>query len=324
MNYGISQDILVDKSSTGKARPWKDKKAANCLLAAAYESLGTNTPEYKTKASKLRECASWLEFAIGENGVKKLHKANFCRLRLCPICAWRRSLKIYSHTSRIMAGMKSERVYAYLFLTLTVRNCSSDQLSTEISNMMSSWNRFMGYKAIKDVVRGWYRGLEITHNIDQSSPFFGTFHPHFHCILAVPVSYFKNAGYLSHEKWTSLWKKAARLDYEPQVDVRRIKGDTAKAVAEVAKYAVKDADYIIPDDWDLTTETVKLLDEVLAYRRLVAYGGKMAEWHKKLNLDDEMDGDLIHVDGDEIPEEQQKLINYVWNVGYNQYYCSGS
>ena len=212
MNGKNSQDVLLDKSATGKARPWKEKKAANCWLAGAYEVVGAQAPEHQVKDYNLRECASLLEFSTGENGVKKLHKANFCRLRLCPISSWRRSLKIYSHTSRIMAGMKSERVYAYLFLTLTVRNCSSDQLSTEISNMMSSWNRFMGYKAIKDVVRGWYRGLEITQNIDQSSPFSVTFHPHFHCILAVPVRYFKNAGYLSHEKWTSLWKKAARLD----------------------------------------------------------------------------------------------------------------
>jgi plasmid rolling circle replication initiator protein Rep len=163
--------------------------------------------------------------------------------------------------------------------------------------------------------------LEITHNTNPQSVSYDTYHPHFHCILAVNKTYFKNEEYIQKSDWTSFWRKAMRLDYDPVVDVRRVKGNTAKAVAEVSKYAVKDSDYIIPDDWQLTVDTVKLLDSVLSNRRLVAYGGKFKDWHRKLNLDDEVDGDLVHIDGDvSVDPEVKELITYVWHTGYNQYF----
>ena len=52
----------------------------------------------------------------------------------------------------------------------------------------------------------------------------------------------------------------------------------------------------------------------------VAYGGIFKDWHRKLNLDDEQDGDLIHVDGDEPPTQQiDPIIIYTWRTGYSQY-----
>ena len=42
-----------------------------------------------------------------------------------------------------------------------------------------------------------------------------------------------------------------RLDYMPQVNVKRVKGNTAEAVTEVAKYSAKDSDYVIEKDLDL-------------------------------------------------------------------------
>lgn len=310
----------------------------NHLLSLAYEDVNPR------KAARLRECAAWVQFEVQPDASKRLKKANFCRVRLCPMCAWRRSLKIYSHVRRIMDGMETERDYRYIFLTLTVRTCQGADLQNTIDGMMAAWNRLSGYSLVRRAVKGWYRGLEITHdteplisrkryrtnpkyyksmglNVGDANPNYDLYHPHFHCVLAVNPSYFTGKEYLSHENWVELWRKSMRLDYDPVADVRRVSGNTAKDVAEVAKYAVKDGDYIVPDDWDLTVETVRLLDRVLENRRLVAYGGKFKEWHKRLNLDDEMDGDLIHVEDEEEADAKEKpeIVTYVWNVGYNQY-----
>lgn len=344
MNNIINQEFLVDISSSGRERPWRDKKMKNHLLSLAYDQFNLK------KAMRLRDCASWIEFSVQNNGDKRLTNANFCRVRLCPMCSWRRGLKIFSHTTAIMNGMKSERDYSYIFLTLTVKNCDADDLDNVIDSMMKAWNRFMGYKSIKQSVKGWFRGLEITHDVNQFitkdmwhgdskkkmnsrsgyykklglhiedlNPSYDTFHPHFHCVFAVNKNYFNNKEYIKHEEWTSFWEKAMKLDYVPVVNVKKVKGDTLKAVAEAAKYVVKDEDYIIPDDWDLTVQTVKLLDNVLDHRRLVAYGGKFKDWHKKLNLDDEMDGNLINI-GDEVKEDTStEKFYYSWNVGYSQY-----
>lgn len=310
----IELEILSDQSVTGRERPWREKKMANTLLAAAYDEVN------RKKAVRLRECANLLLFKRNEDGTKKLHTMNSCRVRLCPICGWRRSLKIYSHTRAIMEGMSSEKQWAYLFLTLTIRNCEGAELSETLDRMTKGWMYLAKYKQFKQTVKGWYRGLEVTHNIDPASESYDTYHPHFHCVFAVNRSYFKGKGYMTKDDWTSLWVKAMKLEYQPVVDVRRVKGSTAAAVAEAAKYSVKSSDYIIPQDWDLTVDTVRILDRALADRRLVGYGGKFKDWHKRLNLDDEMDGDLVHTDAEKVLDTvPEHLISYVWCAGYSQY-----
>lgn len=302
--------ILTDKSGTGRERPWREKKMANELLSVAYEEVDAQ------KAKRLRECGQFLSFDISGDR-KRLKTMSSCRVRLCPLCAWRRSLKVHAHTTQILDAMAGD--YAYIFLTLTVRNCAADELSGTIGSMMAAWKRLEQRSAFKKAVKGWYRGLEVTHNVDPFSPSYDTFHPHFHTLLAVRKGYFTSQEYLKKDDWADLWKQSLKADYEPVVDVRRVKGTNSRAVAEAAKYTVKDADYIIPDDWDLTVDTVRVLDAALDARRLVAFGGIMKDWHKKLNLDDEVDGDLVNVgENNELTGPLREEV-YFWHTGYSQY-----
>ena len=110
------------------------------------------------------------------------------------------------------------------------------------------------------------------------------------------------------------------LDYDPIVDVRKIYGNTVKAVSEVAKYSVKDTDYLDGCDLDMSRETIRILDKALEKKRLVAYGGILKEMHRRLNLGDEVDGDLTHIDEDKIREGTEVLEEtYIWNTGYGNY-----
>ena len=112
------------------------------------------------------------------------------------------------------------RIYAdhpqmrYLLLTLTVRNCSILQLRETITEMNRAWDRLTKRKSWPAL--GFVRSLEITRGKDGSA------HPHFHCLLAVPPSYF-GRNYLSTAKWASMWADALRVDYTPICDVRIIK-----------------------------------------------------------------------------------------------------
>lgn len=306
-------EVLTDKTAKGKERPWREKKMTNELLSLAYEEVN------KKKADRLRECGNFLSFQVLADGSKKLRTMASCRVRLCPMCAWRRSLKVHAHTVKIIDAMNDK--YAYVFLTLTVGNCTGGELSDTITQMMKAWARLTKRQEFSAAVKGWYRGLEVTHNVDIKSKSYDTFHPHFHTLLAVNKSYFTARSYLSHDAWVALWRECMRVDYEPVVDVRRVKGSTGQAVAEAAKYTVKDADYIIPDDWDLTIDTVRVLDKALDKRRLVAYGGVMKDKHRELNLDDEMDGDLVNVEQDSgaAAADPAKELVYFWHTGYSQY-----
>lgn len=322
------------------------------LLATAYEAIDTG------KAIRLKECGKCLTYRVYEDGTKILDSMESCRVRLCPICTWRRSLKVYAQTAEIVETISHDMRLDYILLTLTVRNCEGAALSETIDNMMHGWDKLMQRKQVKGAAKGWYRSLEITHDVypfitkemfhgdrdkhiksraefykkqglkvGDPNPNYNMFHPHFHVLIAVNPSYFTSRNYISHEEWLKLWKQAIKADYAPQVDVRRVKGnsfaDINKAVCEVAKYACKDTDYIVPDDWDLTVETVRTLDSALARRRLVAYGGYLKDYKALLKLDDEENGDLVHIgddEGDKDKEENFRLVSFFWYAGYRQYY----
>lgn len=331
MKQNINQDtFLIDKSSTGKVRDWQGKKQRNLTLSKIYEMIkefyrhshSEKFNRFLNRSDRSRMCATQLTFAVDDKGNKKLHEGYFCQLPLCPICSWRRSLKIYSQVTKILDAMKKEKDYAYIFLTLTQKNVSAEELPDELDKMMKAWHRFLGYKRVKDVILGSYRGLEVTYNNDVKSPSYDTYHPHFHVLIAVDNKYFKSRKYLSQEAWRDLWAKAMRLDYMPQVNVKKVKGNTAKAVAEVAKYAAKDGDFIIETDMQLSANVVEVLDYAFERRRLVAFTGVMKEWHKKLNLSDIEDGDLVHIDDENIGEidlENLRIVTYAWNTGYMNY-----
>lgn len=311
------EDKLSDKSTTGRQRPWRSKKMANELLALAYEGVDPR------KAARLKDCAKVLSFRRYADGTMKLDGMNSCRVRLCPVCSWRRSLRTFYTVQAIMREViRQGKDYAYLLLTLTVKNCAPADLSATLDLMSQSWNRFLLQPDIDRPINGWYRGTEVTHNTEYGSKDFDTYHPHFHVLVAVNKSYFTSRDYLSQARWAEAWKQALQVDYTPVVDVRRVKGNTVKAVAEVAKYACKESDYIIPDDWDLTVDTVRLLDVALNNRRFVAYGKEFRRIKQQLGIADEETGSLVDVgEPEEISKDDiYQVVHFFWYSGYRQYY----
>lgn len=308
---------LSDKSRDGKERPWRRYKLANEYLALAYDEID------KKKAERLRACGKFLLFDVDENNNKRLVSANSCRVRLCSLCAWRRSLKCFHDTMQIVQYMQENDPKAYIFVTLTVKNCVAEKLSETLDLLFSAVKRLYERKEIKSAWKGCVRNLEVTHNCDVDSADYDTYHPHFHMLVAVNKSYFKSRDYISRDKLRRLWKECLRVDYLPQVDIRACKGSDAHAVAECSKYATKASDYLIFEDWDLTVDTVRTLDKALANRRLVNYSGVMRDVKRLLKISDVDDDnvDLTRVsDCDSNFSVKQKQEMYFWHSGYSQYY----
>ncbi|NEU52818.1 protein rep, partial [Bacillus altitudinis] len=298
--------ILQDKTATGKKRDWRGKKVRSSLMAAHYEGLEkrTGAPYYGKKAEKVSDCAECLAFRRDkETGRLRLYQAYFCKVRLCPMCAWRRSLKIAYHNKLIVEEANRQYKPAWIFLTLTVRNVDGDYLKQAISDMMKGFNRLMKYKKVNSSAFGYFRALEITKNHEEN-----TYHPHFHVLVPVKKSYFTGKSYIKQAEWTSLWKRAMKLDYTPIVHVQRVKGkkgidaeaieqevrkemEEQKAILEISKYPVKDTDVIRGNEvTEENLDTVYYLDDALSARRLIGYGGILKEIHKELNLTDAEDG----------------------------------
>lgn len=315
-------EYLSDKDKKGKERPWTQKKIKSIMLADSYERLGLK------KSYMVRECGSYLEFRrYIESGDFKLNGANFCKDRLCPMCAWRRSLKIFGQTSKVMNKALNDKDYRFLFLTLTCKNVYGEELSSTLDELFKSFKKMMERKQVKSIVKGWFRGFEVTHNIDKKSKDYDTYHPHFHIIIMVNKSYFTDKRYyISQDNWTNLWKESLGVNYIPIVNIKAFKTgtktQTCKSVAESAKYTVKDNDYLIEDNEELTDSAVMILSRALKSRRLIAFGGELRKIHKELNLDDAEKGDLINIDAnDQLRDDINYIIErYKWNIGYSQYF----
>lgn len=311
--------ILKDSSSyTDKERPWQDKKIKSEFVAQSFDRLG-----FVRKSYKLRECGSFLEFKrfLVDDSLK-LNKANFCKVRLCPLCSWRRSLKIFGQVSQIMDEAVKDSDNQFLFLTLTVRNCKGEELPKFLDIMLKGYDYIFKRSKVKKSILGSFRALEITHNTDVNSESFDTYHPHFHCVLMVNKSYF-HKSYITQNEWSELWQNSIKSEYKPIVNIQKIENSESnikKAVAETAKYSVKDSD-ILNENTELQDSAVKILDGALYSRRLISFRGEFAKIKQLLKLDDAIDGDLINCDGqEEIRNDLDFVIErYSWHIGYNQY-----
>ena len=321
-------EILKDCSSTGKERPWKLHKQENLQLVKIYKTAREKNINLITDSRlfDLEHCADTLLFAENAEGKKKLKSANFCRLRLCPMCQWRRSLKMFGQvqtiTDKILERDKSTR---FLFATFTVKNVDAENLETCINilnnkflYLVSRNKTFAPAKKLKQNLLGYLKAVEVTYNSKDK-----TYHPHLHVIFAVRNTFFSSSKYyMSKKEWINLWQQALGVDYKPQTDIRAIKSGTAKAVAEVAKYPVKTAPILsLPDDE--AVEVLKTLTLSLNKKRFVSYGGIFKTVKQELKLADvETDKDLVNVD-----TEQQERFNAVtavlfkYNFRFGLYIC---
>lgn len=308
----MAYKILQDKKN-GKSQPWLPKKIRSLRVADSFQRLG-----YDKKAMRVRFCGSALAFIKNlETGERKLQNADFCKERLCPMCQWRKSLKVFHQVSKVMdRAEKENKNLVPLFLTLTLRNCSAVELSGTLDNIFKAWKNIVDHRKIRKIIVGWFRALEITYNRETDS-----FHPHIHAIILVEKEYFKGKDYMETIDWVQMWRTALKLDYDPICDIRKVKNGKGKhkAVAEVAKYTLKDIEFVT-DDKELTDKLVQILSTSLHGRRLFAFGGLLKKIAKEIGIEEIAAGDLVHVDGETIREDIATVLEvYRWNFGLANY-----
>lgn len=290
----FNEDERMIDEKNGKRQPWRQKKIENLKYANYLQIL-----KFK-KASRVHDCAETLGFAIDQNGEKKLYQVWFCKSRLCPMCQWRRSLKVTYELKQVLNTAIDEYPKAkFLFLTLTVKNCTGTELKSTLKKLTGAFNKLFNYKKVTKNLLGYVRSTEITVNETDDS-----YHPHLHVLLMVKSTYFKtHDDYITQNEWAELWKRAAKLDYTPMVNIKKIydkkgKGSLKSAALEVAKYQLKSKDYLNDDvDDEINLRHLKDLEEALAGTRQYGYGGVLKEIASRLKLPDE--NDLVHIESEE-------------------------
>lgn len=316
-------EILKDRSATGRERPWSERKMENLQLVNLFEMARRIDPYIisESRLEQVRDCASWLKFAVLSDKKRKLVKANFCRLRLCPMCSWRKSLKLFSQVSKITDAILRDKKARFIFLTLTVKNVSGEELRAKIQEMNEAFKWIIQKsrtsaisKKFKDYVMGYMKAVEVTYNHKTD-----TFHPHFHIILELKPSYF-DSGYLTQKQWRDMWKEVMHLGYDPQVDVRIIKNATAKAVAEVSKYPVK-LKGLLELAPEQAVEPLIKLKRALQDLRMITFGGDFREYKKLLQLDDVENGDLVHIETEKNELNAVAMMLFKYRADVGAYVC---
>lgn len=244
-----------------KPQNWDTRKDYTVQVADLLEK---GNPRHQKLSARVSQCANVLNFGWVQSELK-FKGAQFCRVRTCPVCQWRRSqmllARFFEAFPRIKADYPTTR---YVFLTLTVKNCPVGELRATVQHMSKAWNNLTKRKAFPAI--GFVRSLEVTKEtntydkttkklIRQARPNYA--HPHFHVLLALKPSYFAGKNYLSTADWAALWQNALKADYTPVCDVRIVKanksdseGDSEAidgikaAIVEVVKYTVKPSDMV--------------------------------------------------------------------------------
>lgn len=235
--------------------------------------------EKKSRSERIHCCASMLNFLKERNIVtdevrRRLVKANFCDYRFCPMCQWRKARKVCREVlGRLRTIDEQHNGVALLFLTLTIKNEPLTELNSTVKHLSQAFQRLQQSKQYKSAVYGSIRAIEfLGDNTEQ-----GECHPHFHCLLVVPKSYFKSRDYINFEEWTALWQRSLRVNYRPVINVQRVKskGKMSAIVAaalEVVKYSVTSSDLE-----KLSKEDFQELDKQTRNIRQYNYSGELKD-----------------------------------------------
>lgn len=222
--YQPGEVYLSDLSE--RDRPWDGHRWESGLVGQMYR-LTAGREEFDRYAERMDDCSRLLDFVLKSDDLGevkfKLQAARFCRVRHCAVCQWRRSMmwraRFFRVVPEVLAAYPDNR---FIFLTLTVSNPELIDLRLTIDLMAVAWKRLVRLKLFPAV--GFVRSLEVTRPKNDYA------HPHFHCLLMVPGSYFKSRSYLNKAKWVELWRRSLRVEYSPSVHVRAVKPRYAHTV----------------------------------------------------------------------------------------------
>ncbi|MCJ1750298.1 protein rep [Mammaliicoccus sciuri] len=245
----------------------------------------------------VQDCNTFLSFVVDKTLEKqKLYKANSCKNRFCPVCAWRKARKDALGLSLMMQYIKQQEKKEFIFLTLTTPNVQNEQLEDEIKHYNKSFKKMVERKKVKSIIKGYVRKLEITYNKKRDD-----YNPHFHVLIAVNKSYFTDKRYyISQQEWLDLWRDVTGISEITQVQVQKIRQNNNKELYEMAKYSGKDSDYLI------NQKVFDAFYKSLKGKQVLVYSGLFKEAKKKLK-----NGDLDYLKEID-PTEYIYQIFYIW------------
>ena len=209
-----------------------------------------------------------------------------------------------------------EKGVEFVILELTTPNVTGESLKAEEKNYAKAFNLMIKNWLARDFSEyylGYIRKLEITYNkqkiitkdmwegtgkynspwkwklrhmglkVGDRNPYFNTYHPHYHMVLAVTPDFFytdkqgKEHMKITREMLLEKWRQLMGNPEITQVHIQKaykVRGEGNSATAEIGKYVAKDSDYLY------SPKVFKVFYESLKGVQRVTFGGIFAEMHK--------------------------------------------
>lgn len=270
-------------------QPWygydttvRAKIQAQRLSAIYYRAGSERNSIYTRKGQRVAMCGDMVGVQAGKV-IVQWH----CDDRLCPLCAIKSARRIAANARIVLERACSEAELRPYMLTLTQKNCSANELSERVDDILKSWHDIThGLRANRKYVQGYARTIEITVGRD------GLYHPHLHSIMLMTPD--TPVEMLRARYWAKLWARYMDTqryqDVIPICDIRAIRSNhrkhlesTAAAAAEVAKYTAKSGQILSRKG---AYEHILAIDAAISGRRLRSYGGVWKTIRAQMRLED--------------------------------------
>lgn len=242
-----------------------------------------------------RTCGDVLVTLEDTHGAQLLEGGIYCKQRMCPACAWRESV----HQAQALGACYDAAVqdgWSMLLITLTVPNVPADQLRETLRRMAAAWHTLRKRRDLAVLLAHPVRKTEVTYNRKRND-----YHPHYHVMVAVKWGQYSHA-YVPRDMLLQAWRDAYNDQSITQVDIRRCvsDGDRVGAVAEVAKYVAKAADY------GASADVFDAFYSGLHGVQMMSWGGMWRQLHSAYKAG-------------QLSDSKPDLRPYVWRVMYRWY-----
>lgn len=305
-NYSLEKELTVEMNSLQRREYVRYKN----LLEEMKDIC--KSIYYKDIAGKYNYCLSHIS-----------HVKMVCKSRVCPYCSEKASQKMIAiFAKNINKFYEENKKNVFLSLTLTVKNCSIEDIKGKVEKMSKGFEKLLTRKTFQSLqnpeinpsksdcskkrfqgyVRGYVRKLEVDYSGPEEA------HPHFHIILCLnPCMLGKK--YISKNVLSLMWQEVMGLDYEPQVNMKRLRGK--EQILQELNYLAKPLK--IEENFRKYGKFFMLwlckYEKQMKRKRDISFSGKCKELKKSAPYEN---------------RRLQNITSYVWNRDLADYvnYCS--
>lgn len=289
-------------------------KRRSLNIADLYFAEGS--PSSIRYCERILNCSNDLIYILDDDassptyGRTTFENARWCCVRHCSFCQFARARRL---RAKFFKKFTIENVaeFDWIFLTLTVKNCPSNEIRSTIQLMNNAWSKLT--RRVDFPAQGFIRSFEITMQRDRlssdgkskasSGPATRSpdghlmAHPHLHIVLCMKPGYYEH-NFKDKDWWIDQWQSCLRVDYRPSISIKKIfdyEEGLVIALLETLKYTTKPADFDVTNpeagEWldDLTRELHKV--------RAISVGGNVAKFCPQSEID--AIEDSIKLDNDE-------------------------